>query len=166
MKSFIIDRSGLNPVLKPTNDRKVPVYDTLQDAEADLANLEENQIGFTNEMVVSDSVKAYIRNQNLLSDWESITIPIGAENAITMDYDGFIMAIYSATGGSATVIYYVIDQDGNIARDTGHATYNTFSNGATLVFKKGDKIYKTASQASVQYAEEARYYKQRDYTGR
>lgn len=165
-KVFIQNGTGSTATLENAHNEKIPVYDTLQDAEADLANLEENQIVATNEMVISDSEKAYIRNQNLLSDWEDITIPVGSANAITMDYDGFLTGFINASNnGTVYAVYYIIDQNGVEGKDANNAAYLQYSGGVTVVFKKGDKIYKTASQGS-NFAEKVRYYKQRDYTGR
>lgn len=48
-KVFIQNGTGSTATLENAHNEKVPVYDTLQDAEADLANLEENQIGFTQD---------------------------------------------------------------------------------------------------------------------
>lgn len=49
MKQFTVDRHTTpgTPLMDPVNMPKVPVYDTLADAEADLANLEEGQIVMT-----------------------------------------------------------------------------------------------------------------------
>ena len=49
MKQLVVDRHTTpgTPTLNPVNTPKVPVYDTLADAAADLANLEENQIVMT-----------------------------------------------------------------------------------------------------------------------
>jgi len=165
-KVFIQNGTGSTATLENAHNEKIPVYDTLQDAEADLADLEENQIIATNEMVVADSVKAYIRNQNLLSDWESITIPVGAENAIIMNYDGFFAGFFNAASNSLNVQYFLVDQNGVEGGDGGYVVHKQSSAGVTLPFKKGDKIYKRISSQNGTFIETVRYYKQRDYTGR
>lgn len=162
-KVFIQNGTGSTATLENAHNEKVPVYDTLADAEADLANLEENQIIATNEMVVSDSEKAYIRNQNLLSDWEDITITTTTDT--TMPYDGYLQVfVYTSSGyGYAT---YVIKDRNNVQHRIGGGAYlNYFVGGVFLAFKKGDRIRKTAGVNSV-LEEKVRYYKQRDYTGR
>ena len=48
-KVFIQNGTGSTATLATAHNEKIPVYDTLQDAEADLTDLEENQIVATND---------------------------------------------------------------------------------------------------------------------
>ena len=43
-KAFIQNGTGSSATLQQINDEKIPVYDSVSAAEADLANLEENQL--------------------------------------------------------------------------------------------------------------------------
>lgn len=162
-KVFIQNGTGSTATLENAHNEKIPVYDTLQDAEADLTDLEENQIVATNEMVVADSVKAYIRNQNLLSDWEDITF---TTTDTTMPYDGYLQVfVYTSSGyGYAT---YTVTDGNNIQHRIGGGSYlNYFTGGVFLAFKKGDRIRRASVGVNTVLEEKVRYYKQRDYTGR
>lgn len=96
----------------------------------------------------------YIRNQNILSDWEDITISTSASSRTVMPYDGFI---YLSTGHTAvlhinTTPFWI----------SNHS--NVSGNGACMVaFRKGDKVYIDIDKDP---NEKVAYYKLRDYTGR
>jgi hypothetical protein len=47
MKTFRTSGTGNQQTIDPIESDKMPIYETMQDAEADLANLEEGQIGAT-----------------------------------------------------------------------------------------------------------------------
>jgi hypothetical protein len=51
MKQFIVDRHTTpnTPKMDEVPNEKIPIYDSLADAEADLANLEKGQIGSTKD---------------------------------------------------------------------------------------------------------------------
>lgn len=161
-KVFIQNGTGSTATLENAHNEKILIYDTLQDAEADLANLEENQIVATNEMIVSDSEKAYIRNQNLLSDWEDIIL---TTTDTTMPYDGYLQVFVYTSSGYGYVTYTIKDRNNIQHRIGGGAYLDKFTGGVFLAFKKGDRISKTVGVNSV-LEEKVRYYKQRDYTGR
>lgn len=96
----------------------------------------------------------YIRNQNILSDWEDITISTCSSSPTVMPYDGFI---YSHTGH--TVVLYI-----NTTPFTMTSHDNAPGNSACMiVVRKGDKVYIHRSSGSI---ERVAYYKLRDYTGR
>lgn len=96
----------------------------------------------------------YIRNQNILSDWEDITISTSKSSPTVMPYDGFI---YSFTGH--TVVLYINTTPFSISNHT-----NISGNGACMVaVRKGDKVYVSKDSEST---EKVAYYKLRDYTGR
>ena len=48
-KEFIVNRSGSTPTLDPVQESKIKIYPTEADLDADLANLEENEIVATDE---------------------------------------------------------------------------------------------------------------------
>lgn len=97
----------------------------------------------------------YIRNQNILSDWEDIAISTSSSSPTVMPYDGFI---YSSTRECCELYinnahFHISDHD------------NTQGGGACMVaVRKGDRVYIVrAGGASI---ERVAYYKLRDYTGR
>lgn len=49
MKTFATNGTGSQQTLTELDSEKIPVYDTLEDAESDLANLAENQIIATHD---------------------------------------------------------------------------------------------------------------------
>jgi hypothetical protein len=49
MKSYVANGTGSQQTLTESQDNKIPVYDTLEDAEADIDNLEEGQIVATKD---------------------------------------------------------------------------------------------------------------------
>ena len=157
MQSFILDRhtDPSNPVMKVTQDDKFPIYDSQQDAESDLANLEENQIIGTKESKFDvDDMKQYIRKQNLLSDYEQSTFtttntPVQFDGELTFRYNGNLVWVY--------VNDVQIASAGDI-----YSTSITIQSSATISFKKGDNIRFNISITG-QYV---RYYKDRDYSDR
>lgn len=101
----------------------------------------------------------YIRNQNILSDLESITISTSSSSPTVMPYDGVIYVSYKAAG-STPGKYYLNGQQ--VLWFEGQ--YGTASNSGTLTVKKGDTVYVEFNGASPSAF--ARFYKLRDYTGR
>lgn len=67
MQSFILDRhtDPNNPTMKVTQDDKIPVYDSLADAQADIANLEEGQIGLTEDTGATEKVVDVVQDGNM-----------------------------------------------------------------------------------------------------
>lgn len=101
----------------------------------------------------------YIRNQNILSDLESITISTSSSSPTVMPYDGVIYISYKAAG-STPGKYYLNGQQ--VLWFEG--AYGTAANSGTLTVKKGDTVYVKFNGASPSAF--ARFYKLRDYTGR
>ena len=97
----------------------------------------------------------HIRNQNILSDYEDITISTDSANPTVMQYDGFI---YLTTRFRAdlyinTTSFLISDHDG------------VAGGGACMVaVRKGDRVYITRSRQDT--IGRVAYYKLRDYTGR
>lgn len=116
------------------------------------SGLSENQ-----QENVLNILKSYERDQNELSDYESITIGKTAETANTMEYDGYINIIANSTGtlyvylNGETLIYYRLS-------GTSYCDLPVM-----IAVKKGDVIYTNNVTTS---ASKARFYKKRDYTGR
>ena len=60
-KAYVIDRSSGNTLKPLENDSVVTVYDSIDDAELDLANIEEGQIVGTNDNVGSETIENAIK---------------------------------------------------------------------------------------------------------
>jgi hypothetical protein len=168
MQSFILDRhtDPSNPVMKVTQDDKIPVYDSLADAQADIANLEENQIGMTKDSGAEPDIKEYIRNQNILDDWEAISISTDSNNPTVIPYDGFIDVVCQGGNLTGTIIYINGDirSDFYIVFNGLSAAGNNYAVTHSLPVAKGDIIYRSGSLGI--FTSIVRYYKLRDYTGR
>ena len=101
----------------------------------------------------------YIRNQNILSDLESITISTSSSSPTVMPYDGVIYISYK-TSGSTAGRYYLNGQQ--VLWFEG--VYDVAANSGTLTVKKGDTVYVKFKNAYPSAF--ACFYKLRDYTGR
>ena len=58
-KSYITSNTGASQTLSNIQDEKIPIYDTIADAQSDLANLDENQIVATKDGI-PQNVKDYL----------------------------------------------------------------------------------------------------------
>lgn len=96
--------------------------------------------------------KEYVRNQNVLSDWEDITISTDSNNPTVMRYDGFL--IFGSNNGNNMIVL-----NGQHMNQTIDGSTVSF----TMPFSKGDLVY--MNRTPNLYIK-ARYYKLRDYTGR
>lgn len=97
----------------------------------------------------------HIRNQNILSDYENITISTDSANPTVMQYDGFI---YVHTKYSVDL--YINTTSFPISDHRSIA-----GGGACMVaVRKGDRVYIQSSKDEL--IERVAYYKLRDYTGR
>lgn len=104
----------------------------------------------------SDSTKEYIRNQNILSEYEDITISTSSSSPTVMPYDGFI---YLGTGKNVelyinTTHFFITDH-----------TSISGSGACMVAVRKGDRVY-INHNGSGNLIEKVAYYKLRDYTGR
>ena len=106
---------------------------------------------------VLSAVYQYQRDQDELSDYESITIGKSAANATTMQYDGFINIIANSTG----TLYVYLNGETLIYYRLSGASYCDLP--VMIAVKKGDVIYTNNVTTS---ASKARFYKKRDYSGR
>lgn len=98
----------------------------------------------------------YVRNQNLLSDLENITISTNSSSPSIMEYDGFLMC-YNGDGG-----YIYINGVGFILGQVQPSGVYNVENTNTIPVKKGDSVYTDVTPTRLI----ARFYKQRDYGGR
>lgn len=117
-----------------------------------------NYIIKAKQVSVPIDIAEYIRNQNVLSEWETITIPTTAATAITMEYDGELYVNMGTSAGSFGYIYINGTQFAIGEAPSGGGGNNiTF----TILVKRGDVIYQSRSGSC-----KVAYYKLRDYTGR
>ena len=96
----------------------------------------------------------YIRNQNILSDYEQITISTDTGNPTVMDYDGII-----SWSGQTEPYYYV---NGVVIAHNEWGNYSGVQQQSTLFVNKGDRVCITKVNAYMF----ARFYKLRDYSRR
>ena len=154
-RTFITSGEGSQQTLSDIQSEKIPIYDTEQDAENDLANLEEGQIVGTKESKFDvDDMKDYIRKQNVLSDYEDFAITTTNQE---MEWDGVIICSFGGTNEGS--ILYVNDV---MIAFHGTGTNSNSQSSITACFRKGDNIrYRGTLQNS-----KVAYYKLRDYTDR
>lgn len=160
-RAYIVSRNGGTVTKAPINDNKIPIYANKTAMEADASNIPDGSIVFTksDHDDVIDQMKAYIRNQNVLSDFEDITISTDSNNPTVMRYDGFIAVANIGNGGTYRFIYV-----NNIEVDVNHH-FNTYSRTADwLPVSKGDNVY-IASTGNIAWIR-GRFYKLRDYSDR
>jgi hypothetical protein len=169
-KVYYLDRDGATPQVVPANtDEKLKVYDRYEDI--DTTDLVDGEIVSTKEDGAGGNVYDYVQQlildrinkDNLLSEWEDITLPSTAATAITMDYDGFIYVDAYADGSQvgAWVNLYV---NGKLFRNrVDVSTYNISAPSVTVPVKKGDVVY---LQGQNMKTKRAAFYKQRYYGGR
>lgn len=92
----------------------------------------------------------YVRNQNILSDYDAVTFPFTAQ------YDGILTVACPTNSGVRVSVNGV-----EIGRAVYVEGYST-SNSTTVAVNKGDVM---TLSGNVDFAR-ARWYKLRDYTGR
>lgn len=103
----------------------------------------------TNDESSVEGIKEYIRNQNILSGIETVTLPM------TAPYDGELIVVGSNGG-------YVTFSINGAQYTVGSSTGMTSTSGLSI--KKGDVLALQALIGTAGFT--ARYYKLRDYTGR
>lgn len=169
MNTFIVNRPtpGGAATKEKIIDDKIPVYDSLADAQADIANIEEGQIGMTKDTGAEfPDLQEYIRNQNILDDWEAISISTDSNNPTVIPYDGFLRVACQGENLTGSVVHINgdIGSDFYIVFNGLPAAGNNYAVTHSLPVKKGDRIYRSGSLGI--FFSAARYYKLRDYTGR
>lgn len=163
-KTYIVSRNGETVTKAPINDNKIPIYANETALDADLANIPDNTLVATRggHDDVIDQMKDYIRKQNVLSAFESITISTDSNNPTPVPYDGFIL--FQVTGNSREVAELSVYVNGTLIGMTRAASYASRDAEQCILLpvKKGDTVY----ASPVVSASQARFYKDRDYTGR
>jgi hypothetical protein len=165
-KVYYLDRDGATPQVVPANtDEKLKVYDDFEDI--DTTDLVDGEIVSTKENGVGGNVYDYVQQlildrsnkDNLLSEWEDITLPTSAATAITMDYDGYLHTEV-LLDRTESVRMYINGAALSIGdNSSNNSQYVAWSNTPV---KKGDVIYVTRAPER----SKAAFYKQRYYGGR
>ena len=150
----------------------IPKIFTGTQAEWDALTTDEKltyeQVNITDDESSTEGIKEYIKNQNILSGIESLTVADSTE--YTAPYDGFIHITFSSFADTyfAAVVKVndIIYDDVMIVVNGGSSCRHTFK----IEVKKGDRwkfIWNYGSTGtSKEIVGTARYYKNRDYTGR
>ena len=157
-RAYIVTRNGGTVTKAPINDNKIPIYANKTAMEADASNIPDGSIVFTksDHDDVIDQMKEYIRNQNVLSDWESVaSIGTSSTNAFEAECDGFLILSATAENGFKVYVNGI-----DIAR---LGCYTNDPNSTTIPLKKGDKVYANNQSGLKIYV---CYYKLRDYSDR
>ena len=126
----------------------------LQDAVNSLQPVDE--VTLNNMHSVTSNAVA---KQNILSDLEVITISTDSAAPTEMQFDGILYIRYSSRG-STPGKYYL----NGVEVITFEGGYSNAASGVTLVVVKGDTVYCNLSGRTPTC--NARFYKQRDYSGR
>lgn len=173
MKQYILDRHTTpgTPVMDQVPTEKIPIYDSQQDAESDLANLAEGQIVGTKEGKFDvDTMKQYIRNQNVLDDANDFSViqnAISSANKVEMPYDGIL---YYTTEYNKNRTFYFVNADSTNMYVTVSMNSNDMTGvGGSIPFKKGWYFYTNHSGTGSAWVTNQAYihfYKLRDYSDR
>lgn len=143
---MILQNDNGNTRLLATKSSKWALYNTRSAALNDLANIPEGTIVGIQENDYSDEpMRLYIRAQNVLSDFQPITISSTVTDySFVMQYDG----------------YAYVDNECTISvNDIPVST-----SGGMVYAQKGERVKFSTLEAS--WNKGVRYYENRDYTGR
>lgn len=109
------------------------------------------------------ATKEYVRNQNILSDWETITLSTNSNNPTIMQYDGELIITGNPTSSSTQTYLFLIQS--NIGAVSGSQTTDGTVVCVSKTIKKGDALHLEGTNYGAITAR-ARYYKLRDYSNR
>ena len=104
------------------------------------------------------ATQRYVENQNLLYDYEDITISEDARNPTKMEYDGYVTVIESHA--TSPTLLYINGLCGACA------TGNNSGDIALTVFVAKNDTLQLSQRAAADRRVKARFYKLRDYTNR
>ena len=119
-------------------------------ATTEVKSVGVNYIIKAKQVAVPFDMVEYIRNQNVLSDYENITLPVSS-----VPYDG-LLTVSVSNGG---YVSFSIN-----ARNFTIGSASGTSDTSEIALKKGDNAGFIAADGT--YGIYVRYYKLRDYTGR
>lgn len=131
--------------------------------QINLVNNVGEQETYDIETKITPAVRAYIENQNLLSDFETITLSNSSATPTEMEYDGFLLITRRAVviGGSASSTVNI----NGIAFTLDYSTTGNYIGSSldTQPVKKGDVVFVSGALSTIA---RARFFKNRDYTNR
>lgn len=127
------------------------IHDDITANQTEIATIKQ-------DLLDTYATQRYIQNQNLLSDYEFISISTNASTATRMEYDGYV-TVADSHASSPTILYV---NGLCVACAPG---INNGDTGVTAFVVKGDTVY-ISQRASSTRNVKARFYKLRDYTGR
>lgn len=172
MKTFRTTGTGSEQTISEIESDKIPLYPTEQDLLDDLANLEVGQIAGTIDPAESEligvliqkiqALESKLKNNDVMSDYETITLSTSSVTPTEMQYDGEIL-ICTGYNGAVTMYINNIELPQIIYGTT--QSNQAVSRCVSIAVNKGDKIYYTVPFGS-NPAFYGRFYKVRDYSSR
>lgn len=127
------------------------IHDDITANQTEIAAIKQN-------LLDTYATQRYVQNQNLLSDFEDITISENASAPTRMEYDGYVTVRYE----HATSINLIYINGLCVASAKEN---NSGETAVTVFVAKGDALHLSQRNSSGRDAK-ARFYKLRDYTGR
>ena len=164
-------RAQANMILTASQDADKELHDEIE-ANANALGLLGNEVGGIHDditanqteieaikrnLITTYATQRYVENQNLLSEYEDITISNNASTPTIMEYDGYVTVIdNNAASGVRLYINGVCaaSAEQNNSRDTA----------VTVFVAKKDKLYLLYPSDS--RVTKARFYRLREYTNR
>ena len=162
-------RDQANMILTASQDADKKLHDAI-DANSnalggihdDIAAIQIEIEAIKQNLLDTYATRRYVEDQNLLSDYESITISLDEAAPTRMEYDGYV-TVYAGNG--TPNIHLLINN-----HIVGCTVRNDDRGAAVTVFvAKNDKLhllYPRGVNPSAGHVTKARFYKLRDYTGR
>lgn len=109
------------------------------------------------------NAKQYIKNQNVLSDYEDFTISTDSTNPTEVHFDGVLYLTVQINAFTHLKVY-VNNINFEFMKSSSQYLFRTSS---SIPIKKGDTVYYTSdSTNTIMVQSKVRYYKDRDYTDR
>ena len=149
MKSYVTEGTGSQQTLRNSQDNKVPIYDSLADAEADLSNLKVGQIVATKDtgdelpqpVDVVEEGNLHAVSSNAVAESGKLSELVTATEANissgdTMPYDGFIIAYYAWRTASNNWV----KRNNILIGFTSGSNTDRHNGSYTIPFNKGDVI--------------------------
>ena len=161
MKSYVTEGTGSQQTLRNSQDNKVPIYDSLADAEADLSNLKVGQIVATKDTgdelpqpvdvveegnlhAVTSNAVADIFSANI--DNTKFALSTTANVEVTAQYTGLLYVVIKQENTNRSAIF---ENGTELIADDNYSEgsyYRTF----TVLIRKGRK-YKWMGNSGIMY---------------
>ena len=126
------------------------IHDDITANQTEIATIKQN-------LLDTYATQRYVQNQNLLSDFEDITISGSRAAPTRMKYDGYVTVIDNDAANGVRL--YINDVCAGVAEQ-----HNSRDTAVTVFVAKNDDLY--LLYPSNRYYAKARFYKLRDYTNR